>query len=257
MVGKGHTLISAIDGALTEAFDQALLPGAIWAIAKLDLFGHEEPSSPRSPNVERGTRRGIGGSKTALAIGLLSAAVALYATTGSIATIALGLCEALVLALAYILIERALVDARHSTANGGSVIYSANGLLSQPSKPAVSEEDAPLVVARDTSMAAAIASGCACLTLESMSFGGLAYWGLLGQAMGDNWVFGQWILTLLYGLVMVIVTMALYGTLLIMVSLQTRHQESSKSPIHVRPFGGMIRAGPLQPPHANSRPYRI
>ncbi|KAK0770524.1 hypothetical protein LTR75_017888, partial [Friedmanniomyces endolithicus] len=69
---------------------------------------------------------------------------------------------------------------------------------------------------RDTSAAAAVGTAMAALVLEKLSFGGLAYWGLIGQAMGDRWVLGQAILSVVYGLSMVAVHIIMLSSLLIM-----------------------------------------
>ncbi|KAK1087051.1 hypothetical protein LTR48_002966 [Friedmanniomyces endolithicus] len=73
---------------------------------------------------------------------------------------------------------------------------------------------------RDTSAAAAVGTAMAALVLEKLSFGGLAYWGLIGQAMGDRWVLGQAILSVVYGLSMVTVHIIMLSSLLIMIQRQ-------------------------------------
>ncbi|KAK0260545.1 hypothetical protein B0A54_17504 [Friedmanniomyces endolithicus] len=73
---------------------------------------------------------------------------------------------------------------------------------------------------RDTSAAAAVGTAMAALVLERLSFGGLAYWGLIGQAMGDRWVLGQAVLGVVYGLSMTAVHIIMLSSLLIMIQRQ-------------------------------------
>ncbi|KAF2159278.1 glycosyltransferase family 90 protein [Zasmidium cellare ATCC 36951] len=70
---------------------------------------------------------------------------------------------------------------------------------------------------RDVSVAGGIATSAAALVLESRRFGGLAYYGLVDQAMGAGWEFGQGILSIVYGGGIVIVHMVLFGALLMMI----------------------------------------
>ena len=95
------------------------------------------------------------------------------------------------------------------------MIYSANGLLSHPTKP---PGDACVGVLREVAVAAALATGVAAITLEKFTFGGLVYWGVIGRAMGDKWLLGQWILNCIIGIFVVGVHSIMRWTLLMMVS---------------------------------------
>ena len=205
---------------------QGLIPVVIYCFARSDIIGNEAAGSgdspPASPEKSRG-QSSDSGSKTALAILSVSAVVATFAASGSNATIALGLSYAIIEASALLLVERAESEAQHGRRNGG-VIYSANGLLAQPARPAVSSFETHISVIRDVSAAAAAATGVAALTLESFTFGGLAYWGLIGQVMGEKWVIGNAVLTVLYALAMVSVHMVVDSTLLTMVSPMFSHR---------------------------------
>lgn len=171
------------------------------------------PSSPTKPGSTRSSYEH--GSKTTLAIITASGLVAVYAHSGSISVIALGLSYAALEALALNLVERA----RDQPRDVGGVIYSANGFLTQPVKPMASGTDQWTALSRDVSAAAGVSLGLAALSLESLRFGGLAYYGLLGQAMGDHWVFGQSILSVVYALGTVVVHVVMSGTMLLMVSV--------------------------------------
>lgn len=132
---------------------------------------------------------------------------ALYVSTGSISVSALGLSHAVLQVLAYQLIERA--------GGAGEQGDDIDGLLTQTTASASAQW---LPVLRDVATAATAMTIIAAIFLESSHFGGLQYYGLLGQAMGDHWIFGQAILTVFYALGTVLVHMALFGALVLMVS---------------------------------------
>lgn len=202
---------------------QALLPLLIFLSTSGGILEetNTQDEAPSSPVKDRHTPS-TSGSKPTLLLLTVSGVVAVYAHLGSISAVALGLSYAVLQVLAFHLVERARAAAQHHVPNGGSVIYSASGLLTQPTKPPISSEEQWLSLIRDVSTAGALATGVAALTLESLRFGGLAYYGLLGQAMGDHWVFGQGVLSLVYALGTIIVHMAMYGALLLTVSFRTR-----------------------------------
>jgi len=156
---------------------------------------------------------------TPLLILTASAIAATYASSGSNAVLSIGLSHAILSAVALRLIQSVRSEGHRPTLNGGSVIHSTNGLLTQLESPDSSKHNLTMATIRDTSAAAAVGTAMAALVLEKLSFGGLAYWGLIGQAMGDRWVLGQAILSVVYGLSMVTVHIIMLSSLLIMVSL--------------------------------------
>lgn len=153
----------------------------------------------------------------------ISGLIAVYAHSGSITVIALGLSYAILEATAFRLVERAQGVAKHQLQNGESVIYSARGLLSQPSKSALPPQEQWVALARDVSAAASILTGFAALSLESLRFGGISYYGLIDQALGENWVAGQGFLSIPYALGIVLVHMVKSGSLLLMVRKWIHH----------------------------------
>lgn len=162
------------------------------------------------------------GSKTWLAILTISAVVAIFAAAGSNATVALGLSYALIESLAFLLVERAGAEAQDGRQNGASIIYTTSGLLSQPSRPAESGGQALSLVTRDVSLAAFLATGVGALMLERFTFGGLGYWGILGQAMGSNWVVGQGILSVIWAVATVVLHFVMDSTILVLVSFYSQ-----------------------------------
>lgn len=187
-----------------------------------------QPDSPRSPT-KPGATTTTHGSKSSLAILTLAGIVTVYAHSGSISVVALGLSNAILQVLAFHLVERAR-GAAHHLQNGDSVIYSANGLLTQPVKPQGSSTAQWMSLLRDVSAAAALTTGLAAASLESRRFGGLGYYGILGQIMGQHWVFGQGALSVLFGIVTLLVHIVLFGALVLMVSLcsgRDRHLPNS------------------------------
>jgi hypothetical protein len=146
---------------------------------------------------------------------------ATFASAGSNATIALGLSYTIIIALAFLLIESARAEARHNSA--GNVIYSANGLLTQPKHPSDGGANVLLAVVRDVAVAAALCTAFASVTLESFSFGGLAYRGSFGQVMGEEWKAWDETLELVYAVGVLLVQLITDGLLLYKVSAHGVH----------------------------------
>lgn len=194
----------------------------VFAIERTGTLGSDGTAthggSPTGSDKPRATATS-NSSTTPLVILSTSGVAAIYASSGSNTALSIGLSYAILTSLALVLVGRARAESQHGAQNGGStVIYSANGFLSQPDKPSLSASDITISVIRDVSAAAAVGTGVAALALESFSFGGLAYWGVLGQAMGDRWVLGQAVLNAVFGLGMVVVHLGMEGALLVMVS---------------------------------------
>lgn len=133
-------------------------------------------------------------------------------------TVALGLSYAFASALAFLLIASVKKVAQSQRQSGSSVIYSANGLLSQPGEgPSTTDNDA-LMVVRDVSFMAALAMGLATVSLEGFNFGGLGYWNAR-QAMSENEEGYRYVVySVVYGFAIVIVHMATNSALLVLVS---------------------------------------
>lgn len=150
-----------------------------------------------------------------------SGVAALYASAGSNTSIALGLSYAIVCALALFLVERAKLEAQRSQESSSSVIYSANGLLAQPTRAEKGQASALTSVIRDVSAATALCTALAAVTMETLRFGGLAYPGVLGQVFGGQWAMWQSILGLLSGFGIVVVHVVMDGTLLLTVRCES------------------------------------
>ncbi|KAK5165712.1 uncharacterized protein LTR77_008635 [Saxophila tyrrhenica] len=163
---------------------------------------NEPTSPPASPEKSRPNASYPTSPNTSLIILTASAVAAIFAALGSNATIALGLSDALVTSLAFLLVERAHSEAKHGN-SGGSVIYAANGLLAQPAAGSGGSGDAKTAVMRDVAVGSAVCTTVAALTLESFSFGGLGYWGVFGQVLGDNWMFWDGVLGVAYAVGMI------------------------------------------------------
>ena len=197
-----------------------MLPLLLYAFVRARIFDEADrrPDSPvASPTKSTHASPGYG-SRIDLIIATLAGLIAAYSHSGSISIVALGLSHAVLEVFAFNLIERANGAAQHNLQNGSSIIYSASGLLTQPAKPSNPSEEPWVAMIRDVCAAGGIATSTAALVLESRRFGGLAYYGLVGQAMGSEWEFGQGILSIVYGGGIVTVHMVMFGALLMMVS---------------------------------------
>jgi hypothetical protein len=148
----------------------------------------------------------------------LAGLTASFAAAGSNATVALGLSYAIVTTLAFLLVETAHAEAKSGRQPGGSVIYSANGLLSQQHSNAGLGKEATTSVIRDVALAAGVATGFAALTMESFRFGGIEYWPMAAKILGDEWILmnGSW--RLIYGACLIPVHAVMEPVLLLMVS---------------------------------------
>ncbi|KAI6908090.1 glycosyltransferase family 90 protein [Hortaea werneckii] len=168
----------------------------------------------------------MNGAKTPLVILSASAVAAVYTSSGTNTVLSLGLSYTLFAALALLLVERARVEIAHSAQRGPNdpLIYSANGFLAQSDegKPSLSSADATMTVIRDVATAAAVCTGVASLMSETWRFGGLAYSGVLGDAMGEQWIWGQAVLRLVIGVGMEGVHAVMYGGLLMMLQRPLR-----------------------------------
>ncbi|KAK4634189.1 Beta-1,2-xylosyltransferase 1 [Fulvia fulva] len=223
----GAGVCLAVAGICERAVDgraiwwaKVLIPLLIFLSTKAGILEHAQPasssppSSPTKPGSVRACHELV--SKRTLAIITGSGLVAVYTHSGSISVIALGLSYAVVQALALHLVE----GARYQSHDVGGVIYSANGLLTQPVMPLASAANQWMSLLRDVSASAGATLGVAALTLENLRFGGLAYWGLMGKIMGDHWVFGQSIISVVHALGTVMIQVVMFAALLLMVNDQ-------------------------------------
>ncbi|KAI7487585.1 glycosyltransferase family 90 protein [Hortaea werneckii] len=227
------------NNARTIWWAKALLPLAVWGVSSTIastgflptnnttsrsetggfLSGRESPTGSDKPGnaVSAGTL-GRNGAKTPLVILSASAVAAVYTSSGTNTVLSLGLSYTLLAALALLLVERARVEVSAQRGSNEPLIYSANGFLAQSDegKPSLSSADATMAVIRDVATAAAVCTGIASLMSETWRFGGLAYSGVLGDAMGEQWIWGQAVLRLVIGVGMVGVHALMYGGLLMM-----------------------------------------
>lgn len=179
---------------------------------------HSNGLSPASSDKARAAAAPSSASTTALIVLTSSAVMAIFTPTGSQATLALGLSCTVLTAFAMLIIGKGTADPQTALLNGGtSASHPSSGGPSQPLKHG-SFGTRPELLMKDVSLAAAFTTGIATLALENFTFGGLAYWGILGQAMGEKWVIGQSIVGCIYGIGIVGVHSVMYWTLLIMVS---------------------------------------
>jgi hypothetical protein len=145
-----------------------------------------------------------------------TALTAAFTSTGSNATVALGLSYALVSAAGALLVQRATWLAQSSRRNGNSVIYSANGFLAQPEDAEQSggsgSSNSSSDVVRDVCAAAGLATLVASVTLESWHIGGL-----LHRAPVGNWVARSSYVGFAATLAILAVHMLMYWSFLLMV----------------------------------------
>ncbi|KAI6830884.1 glycosyltransferase family 90 protein [Hortaea werneckii] len=235
------------NNARTIWWAKALLPLAVWGvsstIASTDFLpttnttghsetggfssGRESPTGSDKPGNAASTGSlGRNRAKTPLVILSASAVAAVYTSSGTNTVLSLGLSYTLLAALALLLVERARVEIAHSAQRGSNdpLIYSANGFLAQSdeSKPPLSSGDAAMTIIRDVATSAAACTGIASLMSETWRFGGLAYSGVLGDAMGEQWIWGQAVVRLVIGIGMVGVHAVMYGGLLMMLQRPLR-----------------------------------
>ncbi|KAI7602025.1 hypothetical protein KC319_g17145, partial [Hortaea werneckii] len=231
------------NNARTIWWAKALLPLAVWGVSSTIastgflptthttshsetggfVSGRESPTGSDKPgNAVSAGSLGRNGAKTPLVILSASAVAAVYTSSGTNTVLSLGLSYTLLAALALLLVERARVEVSAQRGSNEPIIYSANGFLAQSDEatPSLSSADATIAVIRDVATAAAVCTGIASLMSETWRFGGLAYSGVLGDAMGEQWIWGQAVLRLVIGVGMVGVHAVMYGGLLMMAQRQ-------------------------------------
>ena len=193
----------------------------IHAIGQTNVFRNSdgESSAETSPGLHKPKSSPLPASTTALCILTASAVATVYASSKSNAGFSLGLSYAVSLAVALLLVERALAEAQKLDQHGGSEVYATNGFLAQPDQQIASDDSVVWSLAQNVSTAAAAGSFAAALAMEGLGLGGMAYGGVMGQATDDQWGSGQAVATAAYGIGMVIVLIAMHGMLLIMVCL--------------------------------------
>ncbi|KXT00272.1 hypothetical protein AC578_1213 [Pseudocercospora eumusae] len=222
LLALAHICERAVDG-MGIWWAKALLPALIYTLVQSAVLESPatEPSSPTRASPTKPCAVTVPyASRLTLFVFTTSGLMAVYSHAGSVTAIALGFSYAVLEVLAYHLIARAHETSPSSGQRGGRVIYSANGLLAQPSGSSVSDEERWMSTLKHVSAAGALATGLAAVTLESLHFGGLAYYGLLGQAMGSHWVFGQSIVSVLYAIATVLMHIVMYGALILMIQRQ-------------------------------------
>lgn len=205
-----------------ERVVQGLLPLMVYFFLRNEIPGgmeeHSSGLSPASSDKARAAAAPSSASTTALVVLTSSAVMAIFTPTGSQATLALGLSCTVLTAFAILIVGKITAETQTELLNGGaSVTHASSGLSSQPLK-AAGLGIRPELWIKDVSAAAALTTGLATLALENFTFGGLAYWGIIGQVMGDSWVFGQSIVGCIYGVGIVGVHCVMYWALLMMVS---------------------------------------
>jgi hypothetical protein len=193
----------------------------VYAIGQTDLF--DRPGNAHTADSPTGSDKiqtlPTYASKTPLYILTASGITVIYASSGSSTVLSLGLSYAVLTASALWLLQNARVEAQQPAQNGGSVIYSANGFLSQHNKRTVSGYDVGLCVARDVSAAAALGTSIAAVALESLSIATMLDRGILGDIKGEEWVMGQLVRSAAYSLGMVVVHIIMNASLLAMVRI--------------------------------------
>jgi hypothetical protein len=158
----------------------------------------------------------ISGSKTSLAILTVTALTAAHASTGSNATLALGLSYALVSATGILLVQHAVSLAQSSRSNGNSVIYSANGFLAQPEETErESSGNNSSDILRDVCAAAGLVMLVASIAIESWRFGGVYQ---EKRSVIGNWDTHNDYLGFAATIAILLMHMLMYHCLLLMVS---------------------------------------
>lgn len=202
---------------LTETHKKALIPAISYVIFSTDVLksrlGHDGPASPslsHKPTFEPS------GSKRLITLLTISAAIALRGGSSTPAVLALGCCDALLVAVSLSFLR----DAHRAVAeadNGGRNVVAVNGFLSQPSLLPSPGQASLLVVMRDVAVAATAMLWLAAFALEDLTFARFRYAPALGQITSNHSFLGQQVQIVGYGLLMVLVHVALNTTLVIVV----------------------------------------
>ena len=201
---------------------QALLPCLLYLLAQSNLLGDEGTfaSSSASEPVNKSARTtGLAGAKSGLVVLTGSALVASYTASGSVTPIAIGLSNAFLQALAFFLVERARSEAYYGRSNGGSVIYSTNGLLAQQTKPDAPKRGVLMMIIRDVSAAAMLATAVAAIGLEQLTYNAVVYPGVLHPKLEEHSLLVKTGFVILQGVSAILLNLSSLFTILLLVSL--------------------------------------
>ena len=141
--------------------------------------------------------------------------MALKVDTGLATALALGCCDALLIAASFTFMQGAFRETTDVTNN--RVDAAAKGLLAHTDLSHDADGESLLVVARDVSVATTVTLWLAVFTLEDLTFAHFRYGPALGLAIHGKSVLGQQVQLIIYGIILVIVHIALNTSLIIMV----------------------------------------
>ncbi|KAK5111042.1 hypothetical protein LTR62_005417 [Meristemomyces frigidus] len=218
---------------------KALLPLIVFTIDKTGILQDDGiKGSGTATGSDKPDNGATDKSTTALYVLTACGITAVYVSSGSNTTISLGLGYAILTTLALRLVQSARAQSRHSSQNG-NVVYSTNGFLAQPPNPAAQDGDSTTAVLRDVSAAAALATWIATMFIEGFSTGGLSYWGLFGSDLIRMGGFGQILVSVVYGMAMVIVHFVMSTSLLLTIH---RHDTlfATFGPLYAAVFSQLI-----------------
>ena len=197
-----------------------MLPAFVFASVRAGVFSeplahHAEASS----SLDKPLSSSVQGSTTLLLILTTSGLAAIYFPLGSVSVLALGLCNAVALVWAFQLFSRAQEVAQDEHQHGGGVIYSANGLLTQPVTPQDASTPRWVLIWGDVAVAAGVSMGVAALAWEGVHFGQLHYDGPPHERDPalPPWFYGVSFANILLALASVITHMGMFSALLLMV----------------------------------------
>jgi hypothetical protein len=200
---------------------QALLPAVIYALLSCDVLDLNPDAPVESPSAGPSKSRAQSstwGFKSSLIVLTISALATTLTLDRAETTTALGLSYAALQAVGFLLVEKARIAAHSNRQYGESVIYSTSGLLNQQTRAPENGHDTELSILQSVSLAATIGCTVVSLVLENLSLGDLDYRTPYERVKDTPWRPGQAMQSTGHLLIIVLAHIAMYLSLLFMVS---------------------------------------
>lgn len=216
--GPRSTTSTRIYRTLTETHDKALIPAITYFTLRTDVMhGRFKHHGAVSPSISQKATIESAGTKRMLTLLTISAAIVLKGSSNTAAVLALGCCDALLIAEALSFLQDAQKEATE-TGNGSGNVVAVNDLLAHPNPT----QGVLVVVVRDVALAATATLWLAAFLTEDLTFIRFRYGPALAEAIPSHTILGRQMQTLIYGLAMVLVHVAVNTSLILAVRLNIK-----------------------------------
>lgn len=213
--GPRSTTSTRIYRTLTETHDKALIPAITYFTLRTDvLHGRFKHHGAFSPSISQKPSIETAGAKRMLTFLTISAAIVLKGSSNTAAVLALGCCDALLVAEALSFLQDAQREATE-TGNSSGTVVAANDLLAHPNPT----RGVLIAVVHDVAVAATATLWLAAFLTEDLTFTHFRYGPALAEVYPSHTILGRQMQTLIYGFTMVLVHVTMNASLILAVRL--------------------------------------